>query len=268
MSRVVRGIVFSEVAGFRPLELDLHLPDDASGAPWPVVLELHGGGWMRGTRREFIPGFSDAETFDRITAAGFAVVAADYRLSGEARFPAQLDDVRSALRWLAGNAAAHGCDPGRIVLWGSSAGGTLAALAGLEPDASVRGVVDWFGPSDLVAMEAHTRARGIDAPGESREDRWIGGWVRDNLDLARAASPVQFVREGAPPFLIAHGAADDDVPPAQSRALHEAMARAGAPSDLHLEPGSAHCWRGSTPASVERLFDNAIEFARRVTGTP
>ena len=120
-------IDFAQPAGFRPLSLDLRTPD-AAGAP--LVVFLHGGGWLRGSRKVFTPGISDAQSFDRIVAAGFAVASCEYRLSGEARFPAQLDDVDAALAWLHAHGADHGVDASRIVLWGVSAGATLAALTG------------------------------------------------------------------------------------------------------------------------------------------
>lgn len=264
MTRVIRDLPFAADMGYRPLSLDLHLPDESSTS-MPVIVELHGGGWLRGTRREFTPLLSDHESFERITAAGFAVVAADYRLSGEARFPAQLDDVRRALDWVAGPGVDHGLDPDRLVLWGGSAGGTLAALVALEPGAPVRGVIDWYGPSDLQAMEAHTRVLGVDAPGESREDRWLGGWVEELPDAARAASPVNHVHAAAPPFHLAHGDADDAVPLAQSDALAVALRAAGVEVELLIEPGAGHFWRGAAPERVAALFESAIAFATQVT---
>ncbi|GAA1960282.1 alpha/beta hydrolase [Microbacterium deminutum] len=264
MTRVIRDIPFASDAGFRPLSLDLHLPA-GGGEPIPTIIELHGGGWLRGSRREFTPLLSDADSFGRITAAGFAVVAADYRLSGEARFPAQLDDVRRAIDWVHGPGAEFGLDAGRIVLWGGSAGGTLAALVGLEPASRVRGIIDWYGPADLLAMETHTRALGVDAPGESREDRWLGGWVSDVPDAARAASPVNHVHAGSAPFHLAHGDADDAVPLAQSEALEAALRAAGVEAELIVEPGAGHFWRDAAPERVAALFDRAIAFAARVT---
>ena len=94
---ILRDVVFAERQGFRPLSLDLHRP---AASPAPVVLFLQGGGWRLGSRRTFVPHRSEAETFGRITGAGFAVASADYRLSGEARFPAQVDDVLAAIAWL------------------------------------------------------------------------------------------------------------------------------------------------------------------------
>lgn len=255
---VQRDIVFARHVGFRPLSLDLYLP--GTDAPAPVILQLHGGGWRMGSRSSFSPLVSVADSFGRMVAAGFAVAAVDYRLSGEAAFPAQLDDVRAALEWLRTEGGGHGVDPTRIVLWGGSAGGTLAALVGLEADSSVRGVIDWYGPSDLLAMAEFTR--GVDAPGQSREDLWLGASVFDVPEVAAAASPARQVRRGAPPFHLAHGVDDTDVPPAQSELLAEALSGVGAEVELHLEPGAGHFWKGV--ADQGPLFDRALAFARRV----
>ncbi|NEM92266.1 alpha/beta hydrolase [Galbitalea soli] len=254
-----RDIPFASYPGFRPLSLDLHRPE-ASGAV-PVILQLHGGGWRVGSRGSFAPGISDADSFGRMTAAGFAVAAADYRLSGEARYPAQLSDVERALDWVEGHAEEFALDPDRVVLWGGSAGGTLAALVGLSGRRGIRGVIDWYGPSDLLAMARHTL--GTAPAGESREDRWLGSFVLDVPELAREASPVHRVRPGALPFHLAHGAADRDVPPAQSEALADALRAAGVPVELHLEPGAGHMWSGV--GDTAPLFARALDFARRVS---
>ncbi|HWM16447.1 MAG TPA: alpha/beta hydrolase, partial [Microbacterium sp.] len=158
---------FAQPSGFRPLSLDLRTPH-AAGAP--LVVFLHGGGFLRGSRKVFTPGISDAQSFDRIVAAGFAVASCEYRLSGEARFPAQLDDVDAAIEWLQTHGPDHGIDAARLVLWGVSAGATLAALTGLRRG-DVRGVVDWFGPTDLFAMAEHDTE---EAPWDTREARWLG----------------------------------------------------------------------------------------------
>jgi len=250
------GIDYAQQDGFRPLTLDLRTPRETGV---PVVVFLHGGGWLRGTRRVFTPGISDAQSFDRIVAAGFAVAAADYRLSGEARFPAQLDDVDAALGWLRENGQAYGVDASRIVLWGVSAGATLAGLAALRRD-DVRGVVDWFGPADLVALAAHDRG---EPPGETREARWLGAPAAQVPDLARAASPVFQATSSAPPFHVAHGTADAHVPFAQSEALVAALRAAGSDVEFHPVAGGRHFWQGIDDTGP--LFRRAIDFVARVT---
>ena len=253
-------IDFAQPTGFRPLSLDLRTPDAGTA---PLVVFLHGGGWLRGSRKVFTPGISDARSFDRIVAAGFAVASCEYRLSGEALFPAQLDDVDAALAWLHEHAADHGVDASRIVLWGVSAGATLAALTGLRRT-DVRGVVDWFGPADLFAMAEHdSAAQSGEAPDETREARWIGGPAAEHPESARAASALHQVHAGAPPFHISHGTADEHVPFAQSEALAEALHGVGADVEFHPVAGGKHFWQGLD--NTDPVFDRALDFAARVT---
>lgn len=246
---------FAQPEGFRPLSLDLRTPDTPDV---PLVVFLHGGGWLRGSRKVFTPGISDAQSFDRIVAAGFAVASCEYRLSGEARFPAQLDDVDAALAWLRAHGADHGVDASRVVLWGVSAGATLAALTGLRRD-DIRGVVDWFGPADLFAMADHDTG---ELPADTREARWLGAPAADLPDAARLASPALQVHAGAPPFHIAHGTEDEHVPLSQSAALASSLLGVGADVDLHEVPGGRHFWQGL--ADTGPVFDRAIDFAVRV----
>lgn len=254
--RVFHDVDYAQPEGFRPLSLDLRVPETGAA---PVIVFLHGGGWMRGSRKVFTPGIRDADSFDRIVAAGFAVAACEYRLSGEARFPAQRDDVDAALDWLQASGEGYGVDASRIVLWGVSAGATLAALTGLRRG-GVRGVVDWFGPADLLAMADHTTG---EAPDDTREARWLGAAPASVPDLARAASPVHQVHAAAPPFHIAHGTADEHVPCAQSDALAAALRTAGADVELFLIDGARHFWQGLD--DTRALFDSALDFAHRVS---
>jgi acetyl esterase/lipase len=257
VSRVLRDVVFAEYPGFRPVSLDLWLPEGEG--PHPVVLQLHGGGWRMGARSVFTPLVSETRSFGRIAAAGLAVVAADYRLSGEATFPAQVDDAESALDWIAEHGPQHGLDPQRVVLWGGSAGGTLAALLAFRHPDRVRGVIDWYGVSDLLEMAKQ------DATAGSREALWLGAPAPSIPDTAIAASPSRQVAAGAPPFLLVHGAADSDVPPAQSELLAAALAAAGVPAELHVIPDAGHFWRDASEEVTDGLFDQAIDFALRVT---
>jgi acetyl esterase/lipase len=249
-------IDFAQPTGFRPLSLDLRIPEAADA---PVIVFLHGGGWLRGSRRDFTPGITTAESFDRIVAAGFAVAACEYRLSDEAVFPAQLGDVDAAIDWLREHADEYGVDASRLVLWGVSAGATLAALTGLRRD-DVRGVVDWFGPAELLAMAAHDTG---EPPTETREARWIGGAVADLPDAARLASPALQVHRGAPPFHISHGTADEHVPFAQSAALVAALEEVGADVEFYPVVGGKHFWHGVDDTAP--LFQRAVDFCARVT---
>src|ERR1700730_6033502 len=143
-------VVYGEGPGERPLQVDPYLAGGAG--PWPVIVHVHGGGWRRGSRRVPLPRLG-AGFYDGLAAQGFAVAAIDYRLSGEARFPAGLEDVRDAIGWVREHAAEYGMDAGRVFAWGDSAGGLLAlmaALTGAEANGSeangsgIQGVVAWF----------------------------------------------------------------------------------------------------------------------------
>jgi acetyl esterase/lipase len=218
-------VIYREVPGFRPLELDLTEPD----APVATIVYLHGGGWRRGSRHASLPGFESLT--EDLVAQGFRVAATDYRLSGEAIFPAPLDDVRAAIAFVR--------DGKPLFVWGESAGahlGLLAALTGSEVD----GVVAWFPPTDLLGLTGDI----------SRETLLLGASPRSAPELAREASPLTHAHAGAPPILLMHGEDDDLVPAAQSVRLAEALRDVGAPVELHLVPGARHRWTRADPAAV------------------
>jgi acetyl esterase/lipase len=258
--RRVPDVVYGEVPGYRPLELDLYLPE--VDGPAPVIVHVHGGGWRRGSRRTPLPllgpGF-----YDSLAGQGFAVAAIDYRLSGEARFPAPLEDVRAAVGWVGDHAASYGLDAGRVFLWGDSAGGHLALLAALT-GAKARAVVAWFPVTDLAGLPTDVAAiGGGPEPGpESREALLLGAPAGSVPDLAREASPVTHASAAAPPILLMHGAADDMVPPAQSIRLARALSAAGATVELELVPGATHFWKGAS--DVDGIVRRSVDFLRRL----
>jgi acetyl esterase/lipase len=269
--RRVPDVVYCSVPGYRPLELDLYLPRE--DGPVPVIVHVHGGGWRRGSRRHPLPVLG-ADFYDRLAAQGFAVAAIDYRLSGEARFPAPLDDVRTAIGWVGEHAAGYGLDTGRVYLWGDSAGGHLALLAALTgatapgsgvPGSGVRGVVAWFPVTDLAGLPSDVAdAGGVPDPGpESREALLLGAPAASVPDLAREASPVSHASAAAPPVLLMHGAADDLVPPAQSIRLAEALHAAGSAVELELIPGATHMWKGAS--DVGSIVQRSVEFLRKLS---
>jgi acetyl esterase/lipase len=254
--RYIPDLVYGEVPGFRPLELDLYLP--SSPSPAPVIVHVHGGGWRRGSRRHPLPRLG-ADFYERLAGRGFAVAAVDYRLSGEATFPAAVDDVRAAVGWVREQAAAYGLDAGRVFLWGDSAGGHLALMTALT-GSGVRGVVAWFPVTDLAGLASDVAAAGgVPDPGpESREALFLGAPAAAVPDLAREASPVNHASAAAPPVLLLHGAADDMVPPAQSIRLAEALTQAGATAELELVPGATHFWNGAD--DVAAIVRRSAEF--------
>ena len=279
---VLKGIEFSRPGGV-PLLLDLYLPaEDTAAKPVPAVVHFHGGGWRVGERSSLGPvtdGFSLAP-FERLAAAGFAVVSADYRLSSQAVFPAQLEDATAAVAWLRTHAAQYNVDPDRIFAWGDSAGGHLACLVGLGADGSgphagvsagnattVAAVAAWYPPTDLVRMGGQALPNAVataDDPG-SREALLIGAQPAEAPDKAAAASPLSYVGGHAPPFFLAHGTADRFVPPAQATTFAAALEAAGADVELLLIEGADHMWLlpDRSPAAVQKVLDATIDFFRR-----
>ncbi|MET9514737.1 alpha/beta hydrolase [Streptomyces sp. NPDC002994] len=266
--RLLRGAVYSTPANARPLELDLWLPDEPQGA-LPVIVYIHGGAWRTGTRTDMGPRLRGWRPgpFARLAQAGFAVASLDYRLSGEALYPAQLDDVTAGLAWLNARAAELGLDTRRIVTWGESAGAHLAALLALT--APVSGCVAWYGPTDLTALPAQSAPGAYDAADpRTPEALLIGAAIADAPDRARAASPVTYVTATAPPFLILHGTDDSAIPLAQGEELAAALRDAGVEVDFQPVPGADHVWVGLPEEEVERCFDTSLAFARAHTAAP
>jgi acetyl esterase/lipase len=247
------NLVFRELLGFRPLMLDLHLPEPGpGGGPWPVVMRLHGGGWRSGSRLRLPEPVQPFGFHKRMLAHGLAVADVDYRLSGEARFPAQLDDVLAAAGWLREHAASFGLDPARPAVLGESAGGLLAALAGLH-DSSFKAVVLWYPPVDLLDLRP-------EQPGSS-EQMLLGDQPSAVPQLARQASPIHHVHAGAPPFLCVHGDADQIVPLSQSERLAAALTGAGVRCELLVVPGAGHTFTGAE--DIAALVEASAQFIAR-----
>ncbi|HEX2072145.1 MAG TPA: alpha/beta hydrolase fold domain-containing protein [Geodermatophilus sp.] len=269
-------LVYSAEPGFRPLFLDLRVPATAAESPAPVVVWIHGGGWVHGTRRRRPPNLHASRVVERIVEAGFAVALVDYRLAAEAPFPAPALDLKAAIRWLRAHAGQFGLDASRVALWGESAGAHLATLTGLcrrldaeprtgeflEQSEEVQAVVDWYGPADLAGLV-------LDAHAES-EERGAGDplvlltrgtdWTPEEL------SPIRYVRPDAAPLFIAHGAQDRLVPVEQSRMLHRALQELDADVE-YLETDGDHVFVGAPV--VAEVTDRSIDFLRRrMTGEP
>ncbi len=227
-------------AGDMALKLDLYLPEKAEGK-LPVVVWIHGGGWNKGSK-------------DRCPAVwmvnnGFAVASVQYRLSTEARWPAQMDDCRDAIRWLRDSAKQYQLDAKHIGVWGSSAGGHLVALMGTldlpkdeKNSARIQAVCDWFGPSDLLTMPANVVGNGRTEEDVAKSNGAIllGAPIYKVPDTAKLASALHQVSKGDAPFLIMHGDADPQVPLAQSTRLHDKLKETGVPSKLVIIKGGGH----------------------------
>jgi acetyl esterase/lipase len=213
--------------GHRRQKLDLYLPK--AGTNLPLIIIIQGGAWLGGNKEMDVP-------LDYL-ARGYAVASINYRLSQHALFPAQIEDCKTAVRWLRANAAKYSLDPARFAAWGKSAGGHLAALLGTTGDVKpfdvgenlsfpsrVQAVVDYFGPTDFLQMQAHRLPDGRqhDAA-KSPESLLIGGLVQENKDKAARANPITYVTKDAPPFLICHGDLDPMLPHHQSELLEAAL---------------------------------------------
>lgn len=221
------------------LRLDLARP--AGAGPHPCVVLLHGGGWKFGHR-------TDVAAWTRFLAdRGFAAATVSYRLAPKNKWPAQIEDAKTAVRFLRAKAKEYGIDPDRIGAMGWSAGGHLAALLGtttkadgfdgpLYPGQSsgVQCVVDFFGPADLSLF---CESPGVEA---AYFKPFIGTALKDRPEVYKKASPIEHVTKDAPPFLILHGTTDLIVPIIHSERLHEKLTKAGVQSELFTVKGGFH----------------------------
>ncbi len=251
--RAERNLVYARTPQ-KELLLDLYLP--AGATPLPVILWVHGGAWRSGSK-EPCPAV-------RQSGRGYAVACISYRLSQEALFPAQIEDVKAAVGWLRANAAKHNLDANRIGAWGASAGGHLVALLGSsadDPATRVQAVVDFFGPTDFLRMRDFPGKMDHDAP-DSPESRLIGGAIQQNKEKVARANPITYVSRDDPPFLIMHGDQDPLVPLNQSELLHTALTKAGVESTLHVVKGAGHGFGGpEIDARVNAFFDRHLKAA-------
>ncbi|MDG4839672.1 alpha/beta hydrolase [Micromonospora sp. WMMD967] len=261
-----RDIVVNEVQGFRPLTVDLVVPV-AAPRPVPVLVWIHGGAWLFGSPKQPPEWLMEADPFTAAIDAGFAVASAQYRLSGEAPFPAQLDDVTAAVRWLRRHGGTVGVDGARIGVWGESAGGHLASMVALrgndQDDNGVQAAVCWYAPSNLLTMQSQAHPSGTidhDAA-DSPESLLIGAALTEHPELGRAASPITYVTDQAPPMLLIHGDQDVVVPVGQSEELAAALTAVGAEVELSVVPGADHCFGG---APLEPLVRDTLAFFSRV----
>jgi acetyl esterase/lipase len=224
--------------------LDLYLPPSA--APLPLIIWIHGGAFRMGSKADDVPA-------DYLTL-GYAVASLNYRLSQHALFPAQIEDCKAAVRWLRAHAGAYGLDPARFGAWGSSAGGHLAAMLGttgaarelevgqhLDVSSRVQAVVDYYGPTDFLQMDAQRPPDGmLHDPADSPESQLVGGAIQEHPERVARANPISYVTADAPPFLVVHGNRDPLVPYQQSVLLVNALRAAGAPVQFYTVAGGGH----------------------------
>jgi acetyl esterase/lipase len=257
--------------------LDIYWPDMARER-YPVIVHVHGGAFMAGDKRDM-----QLKPELAALARGYAVVSINYRMSGEAIFPALVHDTKAAIRWVRAHAEAYAFDPDAIAVWGGSAGGYLALMAGVSdgiahlddlslgnPDypSDVQAVVAWFPPTNFLLMDAQLAASGFAQTPEtahsgprSPESLILGQQITENPELVRIANPETYIRPGLPPFFIQHGTADDIVPYQQSLTfachLAEVVGREHVSYELLLNAKHGH---GEPAFSKPENLDKVLDF--------
>jgi acetyl esterase/lipase len=258
-------VVYSVIPGYRPMILDIYMPPKGRAAtPKPLVIYVHGGGWVGGHTRAGGALADFPKALASLAAEGFVVASVEYRLSSEARFPAQLDDVRAAIRFLKGNAGKYGVDPARVGIWGASAGGHLAALAALscgapgldakpQPAGSecVQAAAIWYGVFDFAPIVARAEGAPIALIG-------CADAASCPADRIKAVSPLSYLDASDPPFLLIHGENDRTVSVSQSKDAYAGMKAAGIKVDEIIIPDVDHSFIGKTPAATRAATLRAV----------
>ena len=217
-------------------KLDLYLPTTGSG-PFALVIMVHGGGFMFGDKADG----GGLAGVDQLLAAGYAVASINYRLSGEAQYPAQIYDAKAAVRFLRANAAQYNLNPEKFGAWGASAGGNLVSLLGTtcgvaelegaelgnaDQSSCVQAVVDWFGPIDFLKMQdqfAGTSCSSNTNDASSPESKLIGAPIQTVPEKVALTNPMNYITADDAPFFIENGTADCNIPPVQNKNLADAL---------------------------------------------
>lgn len=255
-------------------KLDIYLPDQGDG-PFPVIVSIHGGAFMMCDK-------SDAQVMPMLEGLkrGYAVVSINYRLSGEAKFPALVYDVKAAVRWIRANADKYHFNPNKIAAWGGSAGGYLATMLGTSAGVieledlslgnpsqpcNVQAVVAWFGPTDFLKMDEQLAESGMPSPpgmehnaADSPESLLLGEQITKIPDKVQAANPETYILPTAPPFFLQHGTQDALVPFQQSVNLAAKLERVLGKDNVTLEllQGAGHADpRFESPENVKKVLD-------------
>jgi acetyl esterase/lipase len=247
------SLTYSTLRGYRPLQLDLYRQAGVV-VPRPLVMFIHGGAYSFANPRVGAGFRNFPAILAALTERGYVVASIEYRLSGEARFPAQNDDVAAALRYLRGNAARLGIDPVRVALWGMSAGAHLGAMNAVTcaPTECVQGFVGWFGVYDLQALVEDTE-------GVPQGLEFLGcGSQPCSPDKLAAASPRLHVKSGAPPTLLLDCGLDEAKLAQRSREFAQRLREAGNVAEAIAIPGVQHGFIGADDDATRRALQQAL----------
>ena len=248
---------------------DLHLPRANGVKPYPLIVWIHGGAWKMGSK--------DWDNVFYLVDHGYAIASIDYRFSGEAAFPAQIQDCNTALNFILAHAADYGIDPKRYVVAGGSAGGHLALLLGMarnekdfgaDPAIKPLAILDFFGPADFSKLLDDLKAIHSDQGIKDYQGavpQLLGAPVEQSPDKAKIASPITYVGAQNPPVLIIHGDKDASVPTDQSRRLHAALDQAGVKNQLFVVNGAGHDGPFFATPDVEK---QVLEFLNGIFANP
>lgn len=250
-------------AGGTELKLDVTAPAQGEG-PFPAVLVIHGGAWRAGNKKDVGP------VMKEFAARGYVAVSPQYRFCPKELFPAQVHDVKAAVRWVKSHGKERKIDPDRIGAIGFSAGGHLALMLGVTgpsdglegdvsagaPDTRIKAVVNYFGPTDLGARDIPEISRPL-------VHDFLGATPTDRPDLAAKASPRTYITRDDAPILTFQGTKDPLVPHTQAVELAEAMTAAGVPGRVELMVGAGHGWGGDelghTTSETFRFFERYLK---------
>jgi acetyl esterase/lipase len=242
------NIVYAKTE-IKPLHMHILLPKHKS-KPRPLIVFIKGGGWgFHHPQKtfEFIP------QLVAFAQNGYVVASIEHRTSHEGKFPTQLYDVKTAIRYLRAHASEYNINPNRVGVWGNSSGGHLAALLGttggvqdlegngeyMDESSTVQAVVDWYGPTDMLQMSKYPSDVDFDSP-NSPESVLIGGALQENKEKVKRANPITYISKDDPPFLIMHGDKDRRVPYNQSVLLFEALKENKVEASMFKIKGAGH----------------------------
>lgn len=255
---------------------DLYLPNSTQG-PYPLIIDIHGGAFMLVAMNSKSP--EELQVVDAGLRHGYAVASINYRLSGEARFPRAVNDAKAVVRYLRAHAEQYNIDPNRIVAWGGSAGGNLAAMLGttgcinnldgdneenLQYPSNVQAVVDWFGPCDFLKYDDQFKASGKVTPfgsvfsPTSGETLYIGHDLKKDEKFTELANPETYIptlnKQTAPYFIIEHGTGDLNIPTVQSENFAAKLKEQLGADHVFIKllPGAVH---GDPAFSTESNFN-------------